>query len=125
MQGFIKSDNAVIHLTGYEKIAILLGEVGPSIAQKIMSGITFTTKQLHSINKAFKNLGEYNPRDKYMVSRELSVLEEFVQYGTRLGIYKEIPPKEKDTPHDSRLDAVTTQKPEVIADLLKHWMDGE
>ena len=63
MEELIKQTGTGPKLTGYEKVAILLGELDNEAYYKVMSELSLSRKQFHKIRKAMKKLGKYNPHD--------------------------------------------------------------
>lgn len=111
-------------MNGFEKIAVLLGELGMEASENIVSRLHLSDGELAEIKKNLARLGPYNPHDPYQVARENSVLEELKQFGMARGIYR-------DVPHDgfvktgsaqNNIFNMAQQNPEDIAMVLKSWL---
>ena len=63
-------------MTGYEKIAVLLTELGSEASEKILSILKLSPAEMNKISKNILSLGAYNPRNLFHVQRETAVLEE-------------------------------------------------
>ena len=75
-------------MTGYEKIAVLLTELGAETSEKILSILKLSPVEMNKISKNIMALGSYNPRNLFHVQRETAVLEEARQFGELRGIYR-------------------------------------
>lgn len=125
MEGFIKTEGAepsVPRLSGFQKIAIFLGEIGAQAGQKILSQVKFSDAQLVSLNKAFKNLGDFNPHNIFLVRRENAVLEEAAAFGKARGIYREIPHPAQS---EKKTGEFAGKNPEDIAKFLSGLLRNE
>lgn len=125
MEGFIKTESAqpsVPKLSGVQKAAIFLGEIGSSASQQVLSHVKISDSQLAALNKAFKNLGDFNPHNEFQVRRENAVLEEAATFGKMHGIYREIP---HPTPSQERTDNFKNKNPEDIAKFLSGLLGKE
>ena len=80
-------------MTGYEKIAVLLTELGSEASEKILSILKLSPAEMNKISKNILSLGAYNPRNLFHVQRETAVLEEVKRFGELRGIYREVAPK--------------------------------
>ena len=116
-------------MNGYEKTAILFGELGAGACEEVLAKLNLSTAQIKKIQKAMRkirNYGEkaYNPNDSVQVKRELEVLEELKEFGEFRKIYKEVP-------HDGLIKTTETIKnafsenPESIAKALSKWLSEE
>lgn len=119
-------------MTGYEKIAVLLAELGNGARESVLQKLNLTTDQLKKINTATKNLKSYdgkiyNPQDLTQVNREVAVLEEFKRFGELRGIYKEVPHGFIKTiaSGEERLKTAASANPEAIANALKMWLKSD
>ncbi len=120
-------------MTGYEKIAILLGELGSSASDAILDRLNLSTEELSKIRKAMlqvRSYGEraYDPFDPNQVNRELAVLEEFKRYGEMRGIYKEVPHdgliKTSDSANQN-FRSMAQADPEAFAKALGVWLSSD
>lgn len=119
-------------MNGYEKIAVLLGELGGS-GDAVLDRLKLSTEQIQKIKKAMsriRNYGEkaYDPNDPAQVNRELAVLEEFKQYGELRGIYREVPhtgliKTTGSLQNDMR--EMASQNPEALAKALGMWLSSD
>lgn len=117
-------------MTGYEKIAILLGELGTEASAPILARLNLNNDELTKIRKSMKNLGgKYDPWNETQVARENLVLEEFKAYGELRGIYKEVPHAsfiktgESSAQHNAREMAMAD--PEALAKVLGQWLKDD
>lgn len=127
MKGFVKEEGIKTTLTGYEKIAILLGEVGKSATENIMKHLILSQKQLQKINVAFMTLARYDSRNSYMTQRELTVLDEFMLYAKNHNFYKEVLHinVQKTQDKNSKIASMAHDEPEAVASLLQNWLTKE
>ncbi|WP_147613310.1 hypothetical protein [Treponema pectinovorum] len=120
-------------MTGYEKIAILLGELGNGASEAVLDRLKLSSEQMNKIKKAMKSVrgyGDkvYDPNDSTQVNRELAVLEEFKRYGELRGIYREVPhtgllKTSEGTAQNVRNIASTD--PEAMAKVLALWLGSD
>lgn len=125
MAEFIKTEGenpSVPKLSGFQKAAIFLGEIGSAASQPIIARLNLSDSQLISLNKAFKNLGDFNPHNEFQVRRENSVLEEAAAYGKMHGIYHEKP---RVTPEQQKVNSFANQNPEDVAKFLSGLLRNE
>lgn len=125
MEGFIKTESAqpsVPKLSGVQKAAVFLGEIGSNASQQVLSYVKLSDSQLAALNKAFKNLGDFNPHNEFQVRRENAVLEEAAAFGKMHGIYCEIP---HPAPSQERTDNFKNKNPEDIAKFLSGLLGKE
>ncbi|MBO6218086.1 MAG: hypothetical protein J6N81_00730 [Treponema sp.] len=115
-------------MTGYEKIAILLTELGSETSEKILSILKLSPAQMNKISKNIMNLGTYNPRNLLHVQRETAVLEEVKKFGELRGIYREVAPQNGGfIMVDDKLENLKKEipkSPEDVANLLRGWLDS-
>lgn len=115
-------------MTGYEKIAILLTELGSETSEKILSILKLSPAQMNKISKNIMDLGTYNPRNLLHVQRETAVLEEVKRFGELRGIYREVAPQNGGfIMVDDKLENLKKEvpkSPEDVANLLRSWMDS-
>lgn len=115
-------------MTGYEKIAILLTELGSETSEKILSILKLSPAQMNKISKNIMTLGSYNPRNLLHVQRETAVLEEVKKFGELRGIYREVAPQNGGfIMVDDKLENLKKEipkSPEDVANLLRGWLDS-
>lgn len=127
MNKLIKQTSKTPVLSGYEKTAILLGELGKETGNLVLRNLNLSVKQSKKIRKAMKKLGKYNPDDYFQVGKEIQVLSETVSFlrnrltirgkSTKLAINLETPVQK-----DEEISNVAKQKPDEIAKILKSWL---
>ena len=135
MDGFIRTTKPA--LSGPEKVAILLAEIGPlfnSNYDQLFEAMHLSAEEIKKVRKAMKKLGRYAPayassyeKGIEQITRESSVLEEALDFGVRRGIAKM--PTAKETTHKTLKDFIPSdlknmanQKPEDIANVLRTWL---
>ncbi|WP_407429557.1 hypothetical protein [Treponema sp.] len=115
-------------MTGYEKIAVLLTELGSETSEKIIALLHLTPEQMNKISKNIMSLGAYNPRNLLHVQRETAVLEEVKKYGEMRGIYREVSPNSGGfLMVDDNLENLKKEipkSPEDVANVLRGWLDS-
>ncbi len=120
-------------MTGYEKIAILLGELGNGASDAVLDRLNLTNEQVEKIRKAMKAVrgyGDkaYDPHDPNQVNRELAVLEEVKTYGEFRGIYREVPHsgliKTSSNPAEN-MRSMAQNDPEALAKVLGMWLSDD
>lgn len=124
MENFIATAEPDIKLTGAEKTAILLGELGMALSDDILERVGLTDNEKKAINKAFKKLGKYNPQSQYEARREVQVLQEVMNYGAYKGI---LPPPKPDFYQQKQQEVLGMMKsnPDAVANLLKTWLGDD
>lgn len=135
MDGFIRTTKPA--LSGPEKVAILLAEIGPlfnSNYDQLFEAMHLSTDEIKKVRKAMKKLGRYAPayassheQGIEQITRESSVLKEALDFGVRRGIAKM--PAEKDSTHKTLKDFIPSdlknladRKPEDVANVLRTWL---
>lgn len=123
-ENFTVATEPEIKLTGAEKTAILLGELGMALSDDIIAHVGLTDGEKKSINKAFKKLGKYNPKSQYEARREVQVLQEVMDYGAYKGI---LPPPKPDFYQQKQQEVLgmMKQSPDAVANLLKTWLGDD
>lgn len=114
-------------MTGYEKIAVLLTELGSETSEKILAILHLTPTEMNKISRNIMALGPYDPRNLLAVQRETAVLEEVRQFGELRGIYREVAPKAGGFVMTDNLDALKKEipkSPEDVANVLRGWLDS-
>lgn len=133
-ESFIKITKPV--LSGPEKVAILLAEIGPlfnSNYDQLFEAMHLSTDEIKKIRKAMKKLGRYAPAKTLyengmdQINKEQSVLQEALEFGVRRGIAKM--PAANETTHKTLKDFIPSdvknlanQKPEDVANVLRSWL---
>lgn len=115
----LKSETRV--LTGAEKAAVLLGELGVSVSYPILKSLNLTETQLRKLNNAFSLMPPYNAENPVLVKRELSVLNELYNYGRMKGLCKEI--ERKKPPKNSVLPEAAD--PDKVARIISGWIKDD
>ena len=115
----LKSETRV--LTGAEKVAVLLGELGVSVSYPILKSLNLTETQLRKLNNAFSLMPPYNAENPVLVKRELSVLNELYNYGRMKGLCKEI--ERKKPPKNSVLPEAAD--PDKVARIISGWIKDD
>lgn len=115
-------------MTGYEKIAILLTELGSEATEKILHILKLSPAEMNKIRKHILSLGAYNPHNLFHVQRETAVLEEVRQFGELRGIYREVAPQDGGfLMVDDKIEALKREipkTPEDVANVLRGWLDS-
>lgn len=126
-------------LTGTEKAAILLAELGPGYNNNydaLMEALNLSTDEKEKIRRAMERLGAYAPaqhglqRGLFEIRREEAVLSEAIEYGKRRGIFRPLEPhelKNKYVKNDGTngLSDLAKTNPKAVADILSGWINGE
>ena len=124
MENFIATAEPDIKLSGAEKTAILLGELGMAISDDLLERVGLSEREKKAINKAFKKLGKYNPQSRFEARREVQVLQEVMDYGAYKGI---LPPPKPDFYQQKQQEVLgmMKQNPDAVANLLKTWLGDD
>ncbi|EID85874.1 hypothetical protein MSI_03020 [Treponema sp. JC4] len=124
MENFIATAEPDIKLSGAEKTAILLGELGMAISDDLLERVGLSEREKKAINKAFKKLGKYNPQSRFEARREVQVLQEVMDYGAYKGI---LPPPKPDFYQQKQQEVLgmMKQNPDAVANLLKAWLGDD
>ena len=134
MEHFIKT--ATPNLSGPEKVAILLAEIGPlfnSNYDQLFGAMHMSDEEIRKIRKSMKKLGKYEPgkvsfeKGMDQIKQEQVVLKEALEFGVRRGI-AEMPAGNGIT-HKTLKDFIpadlknlANQKPEEVANVLRKWL---
>ena len=135
MEKLIKTTKTV--LSGSEKVAILLAEIGPmfnSDYDLLYESLHLSTDEIKKIRKAMKRLGRYSPTTvdyetgMEQIKREQTVLKEALDFGARRGIiHKETHRTLAKTTDKliipAELKNLVNQNPEEVAKLLRDWLE--
>lgn len=124
MENFIATAEPDIKLTGAEKTAILLGELGMAVSDDLLERVGLTEQEKKAVNKAFKKLGRYNPQSRFEARREVQVLQEVMNFGAYKGI---LPPPKPDFYQQKQQEVLgmMKQNPDAVANLLKTWLGDD
>ena len=124
MENFVATPEPEIKLTGAEKTAILLAELGMALSDDLLERVGLTDNEKRAVNRAFKTLGKYNPRSTYEARREVQVLQEVMDFGAYKGI---LPPPKPDFYQQKQQEVLGMMKsnPEAVANLLKTWLGDD
>lgn len=124
MENFIATAEPDIKLSGAEKTAILLGELGMAISDDLLERVGLSENEKKSVNKAFKKLGRYNPQSRFEARREVQVLQEVMNFGAYKGI---LPPPKPDFYQQKQQEVLgmMKQNPDAVANLLKTWLGDD
>ncbi|MCR4742689.1 MAG: hypothetical protein K5866_07475 [Treponema sp.] len=126
MDNFIKISGSIPKLSGYQKAAILLGELGPEASKEVKEFIKLTQKENKKLRNAFKNLGPY-PRNINDIIREEKVLAEAINYGKVKGIYTPIEKVDLQAQYlkknQAQVSKMLNDSPDTITNVIKNWLD--
>lgn len=134
MRPFIKTTSK--ELSGVEKTAILLAEIGPMYNEnydELLKALNLTTDEMRKIRQIMEKLGKYDPmHHEYEtgmaeIKREQAVLEEVIEFGKRRGIFHRVEKSNipnqyvrNDLTHG--LAEMAKKDPEGIAKVLSSWL---
>lgn len=129
-QGFIKSSA----LTGSQKAAILLAEIGPLLNNRyedLFAALHLTPKEMRKLSNAMKSLQPYlksEPKNIREIYREQDVLEAALRYGEARGIYnpnvnaKVVPEYVKND--KTGFGKIISENPDAVARIIGNWLDN-
>lgn len=133
-ENFIKTTKPA--LSGPEKVAILLAEIGPffnSNYDQLFGAMHLSDEEIRKIRKSMKKIGRYAPakvsfeKGMEQIKQEQSVLQEALEFGVRRGIATM--PAGNGVTHKTLKDFIpadlknlANQKPEEVANVLKKWL---
>ncbi len=135
MEKFIKTTKP--SLSGPEKVAILLAEIGPffnSNYDELFEHLHLSTKEIKKIRKAMQKLGRYSPayastyeKGMEQIAKESSVLQEALDYGARRGILSKQSKVAafQNTVRNmmpNNIKDIANQNPEDIANVIRTWL---
>ena len=111
-----------LKLNGFQKTAILLGELGPMYSMQILDSLKLSKGYTNRIKKEMARLGYYNPNNEFEVARENAVLEETVNFGIKnnLLIYRKSAPVQRNPLQQN--NPALNFNPEDIARVLGEWL---
>ena len=134
MDKFIKTTNE--NLSGLEKAAILLAEIGPSDNSNydaLFEALHLSTDEIKKLRKTMKKLGRYAPaRTNYedgmkQIQREQAVLQEALAFGKRKGIASNISESQRlsklvDQDESTKIKKLVAEKPDNVAKVIRSWL---
>ena len=132
MEGLIRTTKP--SLSGLEKVAILLAELGPffnSNYDQLYGAFHLSEEEIRKIRKAMKKLGRYAPakvsyeKGMEQIQQEQSVLQEALDYGVRKGIVSKTQTDDSKTLKDfipADIKNIANQNPEDVAKVLRSWL---
>ena len=126
--GFEMVSDKLPKISGYQKAAILLAEIGnpeddSGYVQYIMRLLKLTPNQVDKLNQAYKSLGSFNPKNEKIVQRENLVMEEAFAYSQKKGFFTPVEsPRKKQ---QNEIKAMVDKNPDAIAQLLGTWLGDE
>lgn len=129
MNEFIRVTDELPKISGKQKAAILLAELGEDayLKDKIYKLLNLSTEEQQKLRTTMEGLGNYNPDNKLHSLREISVLEEFFNYGIVKGLWTDEDKNRKhntaNTPEEKIKDMVD-DNPQGVAQILKNWLDS-
>ena len=123
-------------LTGPEKAAILLAELGPffnSNYDQLYGAMHLSEEEIRKLRKSMKKVGRYTPakvsyeKGMEQIKQEQAVLQEALEFGVRKGIVQKSVNTEltSTTLKDFiplEIKNVANQKPEDVANVLRKWI---
>ena len=123
-------------LTGPEKVAILLAEIGPlfnSNYDQLFGAMHLSDEEIRKIRKSMKKIGRYAPakvsyeKGMEQIKQEQAVLQEALEYGVRKGIVQksvntELTPTTLKDFIPLEIKNIANQKPEDVANVLRKWI---
>lgn len=127
MEQLIKQTGKTPILSGYEKTAILLGELGPENSIEILNKLNLSPKQTRLIRKEIKKLGKYDRNNFFQVGKELQVLNETVSYVEKRALIRRSTMNKSSVLNIQNNDAneisqAAKKNPDEIAKILKSWL---
>jgi len=132
LEQFIKT--TVAELTGNQKAAILLAELGPLANdryQELYKHLKLSTSQLEKLRVTMEGLSPYlktEPKNINEIYREQAVLTEALNYGKKRGIFQPIPKDQlkntsvKTSP-EGEINKLVDKDPQTVAKVVSQWLD--
>ena len=132
MERYIKT--TVAELSGPQKAAILLAELGPLVNdnyQELYRHLKLSTSETEKIRLAMENLTpslKTEPKNIDEIYREQAVLAEAINFGRKRGIFHPIPKDQLKNTHVKTTQAGTiasmvNENPESVAKIVSQWLD--
>lgn len=126
-------------LSGAEKAAILLAEIGTRFNgnyDELAEALHLSKDEMKKIRKAMERLGPYNPALRTTeegiaeIKREQAVLNEVIEFGKRRGIFHPVETHNVPNQYVKRdssnvLSDMIHQDPEAMAKILSGWLGEE
>lgn len=126
MDNLIKISGSIPKITGYQKAAILLAELGLETSKEIIEYLKLTPKEHKKLLNTYKKLGSY-PRNINDIIREEKVLAETLNYGKVKGIYTPIEKEDLQTQYlkknQAQVSKMLNDSPDTITNIIKNWLD--
>ena len=126
MDNLIKISGLIPKITGYQKAAILLAELGLETSKEIKEYLKLTPKEHKKLLNTYKKLGSY-PRNINNIIREEKVLAESLNYGKVKGIYTPIEKEDLQTQYlkknQAQVSKMLNDSPDTITNIIKNWLD--
>ena len=126
MDNLIKISGSIPKITGYQKAAILLAELGLETSKEIKKYLKLTPKEHKKLLNTYKKLGSY-PRNINDIIREEKVLAETLNYGKVKGIYTQIEKEDLQTQYlkknQAQVSKMLNDSPDSITNIIKNWLD--
>ena len=126
MDNLIKISGSIPKITGYQKAAILLAELGLETSKEIKEYLKLTPKEHKKLLNTYKKLGSY-PRNINDIIREEKVLAETLNYGKVKGIYTPIEKEDLQTQYlkknQTQVSKMLNDSPDTITNIIKNWLD--
>ena len=126
MDNLIKISGSIPKITGYQKAAILLAELGLETSKEIIEYLKLTPKEHKKLLNTYKKLGSY-PRNINDIIREEKVLAETLNYGKVKGIYTQIEKEDLQTQYlkknQAQVSKMLNDSPDSITNIIKNWLD--
>ena len=126
MDNLIKISGSIPKITGYQKAAILLAELGLETSKEIKEYLKLTQKEHKKLLNTYKKLGSY-PRNINDIIREEKVLAETLNYGKVKGIYTPIEKEDLQTQYlkknQAQVSKMLNDSPDSITNIIKNWLD--
>ena len=124
-EGFSKVSDVPVRLTGGQKAAVLLAELGPAFEDVMKYFNQFEKKRLCS---EMRRLGtRYSPNNMYEVAREQKVLNEAKEFGQFHGIWRNISKINMSVRQRQNEDVlnVVASNADKVASILSAWLSED
>ncbi len=131
-QGFIRSSE----LTGSQKVAILLAEIGPFRNERykdLFKALKLSNSEMKKIRLAMESLQPYlktEPKDIREIYREQNVLKALLDFCEARGMFKpnkhfetEKSSEEKSKNDKTSFGKIISDNPEAVARIIGNWLD--